>query len=120
MSNEFYRIRHLNQMSPVFIIWFMVLRRKDDQISVRLDAGLRAALEDIKQEYGYTTDSDAIRGLIMLIANKNIIAAEVDGRVRASLRHCIKEEIREYGSTQEYRELVRALVDEILHEEVGE
>lgn len=96
----------------------MVLRRKDDQISVRLDAGLRKALEDIKREYGYTTDSDAIRGLIMLIANKSIIAAEVEGRVRASLRSCVEEEIREHCSTREYRDLVRALVDEILHEEI--
>jgi len=28
--------------------------------------------------------------------------------------------MREYGRTEEYKDLVRALVDEILHEEIGE
>jgi len=98
----------------------MVLRRKDDQISVRLDATLRAALEDIKTEYGFATDSDAIRGMIVLFWNKNVIAAEVEGRVMATLRPYIQEQMQEYGRTEEYKDLVRALVDEILHEEIGD
>jgi len=91
--------------------------KKEDQISVRLDPKLRASLEEIKEEYGYLTDSDAIRGLIQLVHNKNIIASEVEGRVRASLRSLVEEHIRECVGTKEYRDLVRAIVDEVLNEE---
>lgn len=91
--------------------------KKEDQISVRLDPKLRASLEEIKEEYGYLTDSDAIRGLIQLVHNKDIIASEVEGRVRASLRSLVEEHIRECVGTKEYRDLVRAIVDEVLNEE---
>lgn len=94
--------------------------KKEDQISVRLDDRLRASLDAIKEKYGYSTDSDALRGLIVLIHNKNIIAAEVEGRVVTTLRPYIEEQMRECGRSEENKDLVRALVDEILHEETDE
>lgn len=93
--------------------------KKEDQISVRLDSKLRASLDEIKEEYGYLTDSDALRGLISLVHNKNIIAAEVEGRVRSSLRSFVEERIREYNNTEEYKDLVRALMDEVIAEDKG-
>lgn len=94
--------------------------KKEDQISVRLDSKMRDSLDEIKEKYGFLTDSDALRGLIMLVRNKDFIASEVEGRVVATLRPYIQEQMREYGRTEEYKDLVRALVDEILHEEMGE
>ena len=94
--------------------------KKEDQISVRLDERSRASLEAIKEKYGFATDTDALRGLITLIHTKNVIAAEVEGRVVATLRPYIEEQMREYGRTEDYEDLVRALVDKILHEEIGE
>lgn len=58
--------------------------------------------------------------MIAILKNRERTVAEVEGRVIASLRPYIREQMREYGRTEDYKDLVRALVDEILHEEIEE
>lgn len=91
--------------------------KKEDQISVRLDSKLRASLDEIKEVYGYLTDSDALRGLIQLVHNKNIIAAEVEGRLLERIVPTLEARMKEYYLTEEFKDLIRALMDEIVAEE---
>ena len=93
--------------------------KKEDKVEVRIDERTRAAFEEVKEIYGFKSDADALRGLIAILKNREKTVAEVEGRVVATLRPCIREQVREYGRTEECKDLVRALVDEILHEEIG-
>lgn len=94
--------------------------QKEDRIHVRIDERTRSAFEEVKEIYGFKTDADAIRGMIAILNNREKTVAEMEGRVVAALRPYIEEQIRAYGSTEEYKDRVRALVDEILHEEIGD
>lgn len=91
---------------------------KEDRIHVRIDERTRAAFEAVKEIYGFKTDADAIRGLIAILLNREKTLAEVEGRVVWALRPYIQEQMREYGRTEEYKDLVRALVDEVLKEKI--
>lgn len=93
--------------------------KREDRVDVRIDERTRAALEDVKEFYGFGTDADAIRGMIAITAGREKIIAEIEGRVMASLRPYIQEMIREYGSTEEYKARVRALIDEVTAEDKG-
>ena len=86
--------------------------KKEDQISVRLDPKLRASLEEIKEEYGYLTDSDAIRGLIQLVHNKDIIASEVEGRVLRTIIPIIEARLNEYHSSDDFKRRIWETIDE--------
>ena len=94
--------------------------KREDRIDARIDERTRAAFEAVKEIYGFKTDADAIRGIIAILYNREKTIVEVEGRVAATLRPYIQEQMREYGHTEEYKDLVRAIVDEILHEEIGE
>ena len=87
---------------------------------MRIDERTRSAFEDVKELYGFKSDADAIRGMIAILYNREKTIAEVEGRVVAMLRPYVEERIQEYSDTEEYKNRVRALVDEILHEEMGE
>ena len=92
--------------------------KREDRIDVRIDERTRAAFEEVKEFYGFKGDADAIRGMIAILKNREKTVAEVEGRVAATLRPYVEEQIREYGRTEEYKDLVRALVDEVLKEEI--
>jgi predicted AAA+ superfamily ATPase len=66
--------------------------RKEEQFSVRLDAKLRIALDKIKEIYKYDTDPEAMVPIL-------------------------ETRLKEYYSTEEYKALIRALMDDILNEE---
>jgi len=88
--------------------------KREDRIDVRIDERTRAAFEAVKEIYGFKTDADAIRGIIAILHNREKTIAEIEGR----LRPYIQEQMREYGRSEENKDLVRALVDEILREEI--
>ncbi len=92
--------------------------KRVDRIDVRIDERTRETLERLKKDYGFKGDADAIRFLIAIAASRENIVAEVEGRVLALLRPYFEEWIREYGNTEVCKERVRALIDEILHDEV--
>lgn len=91
--------------------------RKEEQFSVRLDAKLRIALDEIKEIYKYDTDPEAIRGLIRLHSNQERFIAEIEGRLIGKLVPILETRLKEYYSTEEYKALIRALMDDILNEE---
>jgi hypothetical protein len=94
--------------------------KKEDQISVRLDPKLRASLEEIKEKYGYLTDSDALRGLIQLIHNKDIIASEVEGRLLENLIPILEARLKKHYASDEFKELIRSIMDEVITDEEGQ
>jgi Arc/MetJ-type ribon-helix-helix transcriptional regulator len=91
--------------------------RKEEQFSVRLDEKLRIALDEIKETYKYDTDPEAIRGLIRFHSNRERFIAEIEGRLIEKLVPILETRLKEYYSTEEYKEVVRALMDEIIKEE---
>jgi len=84
---------------------------------VRLDSHLRASLDSIKEEYGFSTDSDALRGLIVLIKNKEIIASEVEGRLLEKLIPILEARLKDYYTTDEFKGLIRSIMDEVINDE---
>jgi len=90
--------------------------RKEDQFSVRLDGRLRIALDEIKEIYNYDSDPEAIRGLIRFHSNQERFISEIEGRLIEKLVPILEARLKEYYSTEEYKDLVRALMDEIIKE----
>lgn len=88
--------------------------KREDWIDARIDERTRAAFEEVKEIYGFKTDADAIRGLISILHNREKTIAEIEGR----LRPYIQEQVREYGRSEENKDLVRALIDDVLKEEI--
>lgn len=86
---------------------------------MRIDERTRIALEEVKEFYGFGTDADAIRGMIALTRSREKMIAEMEGRLVAVLRPYIDERIREYGHSDEYKDLIRALMDEVIKDEVN-
>lgn len=91
--------------------------RKEDQFSVRLDGRLRIALDEIKEIYKYDSDPEAIRGLIRFHSSQERFISEIEGRLIEKLVPILEARLNEYYSTEEYKDLVRALMDEIIKEE---
>jgi len=89
--------------------------KKEDKIEVRIDERTRAAFEEVKEIYGFKSDADAMRGIIAILHNREKTIAEIEGR----LRPYIQEQMWEYGRSEENKDLVRAVVDEVLKEEIG-
>ena len=87
---------------------------------MRLDEKLRAALDVIKETYNFDTDPEAIRGLIRFHSNQDRLISEIEGRLLEMFIPILEVRMKAYYSTEEFKDLVRALVDEILHEEIGE
>ena len=91
--------------------------RKEDQFSVRLDDRLRVALNEIKEIYNYDSDPEAIRGLIRFHSNQERFISEIEGRLIGKLVPILEARLKEYYTTEEYKNLIRALMDDILNEE---
>ena len=54
-------------------------QRKTEKINVRVDESTRAAPESIKIAYGFSSDVNAIRGLITIAKNRGRLTTEVEG-----------------------------------------
>ena len=91
--------------------------KREDRIDVRIDERTRAAFEAVKEIYGFKTDADAIRGIIAILYNRERTMAEIEGRLIGMLVPILETRLKEYYSTEEYKALVRALMDDILNEE---
>ena len=51
---------------------------------------------------------------------KDRLISEIEGRLLEMFIPILEVRMKAYYSTEEFKDLVRALVDEILHEEIGE
>lgn len=86
------------------------------QIGVRLDRAMLVEIERIKQDMGYKTDSDAVRYLIAQYKTKETLIAEIEGRLLEKFIPILEARQKEYYSTEEYKNLIRALMDEVISE----
>ena len=59
----------------------------------------------------------AIRGIIAILYNRERTMAEIEGRLIGKLVPILETRLKEYYSTEEYKALIRALMDDILNEE---
>lgn len=91
--------------------------KKEDKIEVRIDERTRAAFEEVKEIYGFKSDADAMRGIIAILHNREKTIAEIEGRLIEKLVPILETRLKEYYSTEEYKALIRALMDDILNEE---
>lgn len=89
-----------------------IVRReaKEDKVYARIDESLRESLEDVKQMYGFGSDSDAIRGLITLAKNREQLTAEVEGRVLRDALPILESRLKEFFQSEEFKELVLQIV----------
>ncbi len=83
---------------------------KEDKIYARIDESLRESLEEVKQMYGFGSDSDAIRGLITIAKNREQLTAEVEGRVLDKALPLLESRLREFFKSDEFKELVLQIV----------
>lgn len=83
---------------------------KEDKIYARIDESLRENLEEVKQVYGFGSDSDAIRGLITIAKNREQLTAEVEGRVLRDALPILESRLKEFFQSEEFKELVLQIV----------
>lgn len=83
---------------------------------MRLDESLRVALDKIKEIYNYDTDPEAIRGLIRFHSTQERFISEIEGRLLEKYIPILEARMKAYYSTDEFREIVRALMDEVIAE----
>jgi len=55
--------------------------------------------------------------LIVLIKNKEIIASEVEGRLLEKLIPILEARLKDYYTTDEFKGLIRSIMDEVINDE---
>lgn len=83
---------------------------KEDKIYARIDESLRGSLEEVKQIYGFGSDSDAIRGLITIAKNQERLTAEVEGRVINKVIPILESRMRDFFKSEQFKEIVLQIV----------
>ncbi len=94
-----------------------IRQTKTEQINFRLDDTTRADLEKIKEIYGYPNDADAIRGMIKFLRNKEMLISEVEGRIFERIGPYFDTKFKSALHSDEFKEIIRDLMDEVIQEE---
>ena len=87
------------------------------QVGVRLDEAMQADLDEIRQHFGFKNNSDAIRGLITIFKTKEILLAEIEGRLLEKFTPILEARLKDYYATDEFKELIRSIMDEVIKDE---
>lgn len=88
-----------------------------DRVTARIDEGARKSLDEIKRKYNFGSDSEAIRGMINLLRNEDLLFAEIEGRITNRIIPIFELKLNETLRSEEFKELILQIVLEELDSE---